>query len=94
MRALGWSSRRILSQIVQESVLLCLLSAILGTTFGVLMLNGVALIPGMGSMLAPKWSADVFGQAIGLMVILGLLGGLYPAWRAGQLRPVEALRYE
>ncbi|MEZ4636546.1 MAG: FtsX-like permease family protein [Caldilineaceae bacterium] len=94
LRALGWSSRRILSQIVQESVLLCLLSAILGTTFGVLMLNGVALIPGMGSMLAPKWSADVFGQAIGLMVILGLLGGLYPAWRAGQLRPVEALRYE
>ncbi len=94
LRALGWSSRRILVQIVQESILLCLLSALLGTAFGVLLMSALPLIPGLGSMLAPKWNINIFVQAIGLMVGLGLIGGLYPAWRAGKLRPVEALRYE
>jgi putative ABC transport system permease protein len=33
-------------------------------------------------------------QALVLCVVLGLLGGMFPAWRASRLRPVEALRYE
>jgi len=38
----------------------------------------------------------VSGIAVGMAMIvdLGAVGGLYPAWRAANLRPVEALRYE
>jgi putative ABC transport system permease protein len=33
-------------------------------------------------------------QAILVALVAGVLGGLYPAWRATRMRPVEALRYE
>lgn len=95
LRALGWSGRRILSQIMQESLLLCLLSALLGCVGAVLLLGGLAALPlAGGAMLTPSWSADTFASAIGLTLVLGLLGGLYPAWRASRLQPVEALHYE
>ena len=39
-------------------------------------------------------AARGIGQAIAVALVLGALGGLYLAWRATKLRPVEALRYE
>lgn len=94
LRALGWRRRRILGQILQESLLLCLLAGLLGSALGVLLLTGVASIPGAGQMLQASWRVETFGSAIGVALLLGLLGGLYPAWRASRLQPVEALRYE
>ncbi|MCC6167870.1 MAG: ABC transporter permease [Caldilineaceae bacterium] len=94
LRALGWRRRRILGQILQESLLLCLLAGLLGSALGVLLLTGVASIPGAGQMLQASWRVETFVSAIGVALLLGLLGGLYPAWRASRLQPVEALRYE
>jgi ABC-type antimicrobial peptide transport system permease subunit len=45
-------------------------------------------------MLVPKWSVDIFARAILVAALLGMFGGLYPAYRAVRLQPVEALRYE
>jgi putative ABC transport system permease protein len=36
----------------------------------------------------------IFAQAAVVALIAGVAGGLYPAWRATRMRPVEALRYE
>ena len=95
LRALGWPGKRILSQIMQESLLLCLLSALLGCVGAVVLLTGLSAIPfAGGSMLRPAWAPGTFVSAVALTLILGLLGGLYPAWRASRLQPVEALRYE
>ena len=95
LRALGWPGKRILSQIMQESLLLCLLSALLGSIGAVLLLGGLSRIPiAGGAMLRPTWEPATFVTAVSLAVILGLVGGYFPAWRASKLQPVEALRYE
>ncbi|MDE0200564.1 MAG: ABC transporter permease [Caldilineaceae bacterium] len=95
LRALGWPGKRILSQIMQESLLLCLLSALVGSIGAVLLLGGLSRIPiAGGAMLRPTWEPATFVIAVGLAIVLGLLGGYFPAWRASKLQPVEALRYE
>jgi ABC-type antimicrobial peptide transport system permease subunit len=94
LRALGWRRRRILGQILLESLLLCLVSAVLGSLFGVGLLSLVTLTPGVGAFVSATWTPDVFVTAFITAAVLGILGGLYPAWRASKLEPAEALRYE
>lgn len=94
LRALGWRKSRILEQIVQESLLLCLLAGLVGSVMGVVFMTFIAEMPGMGSFLRAEWDIGIFAEAIGLTLIVGLIAGAYPAWRASRLQPVEALRYE
>jgi putative ABC transport system permease protein len=94
LRALGWRRRRILGQILQESLLLCLLSGVLGAVLGVALLSLIAALPGVKQFISAAWRPETFVSAIGVALLLGLLGGIYPAWRASHLQPVEALRYE
>jgi ABC-type antimicrobial peptide transport system permease subunit len=94
LRALGWPRRRILSQILQESLYLCLFAGLLGSVLGVLLLTGLSFVPIGSRFIHATWRAETFLAAVGIALVLGLLGGLYPAWRATRLSPVEALRYE
>jgi putative ABC transport system permease protein len=64
----------------------------IGVAFGLAGL--LSSIPLWGTMLIPQWSWEVFARAIGVALALGIIGGLYPAFRATRLQPVEALRYE
>ena len=93
LRALGWRRRRVLTMILGESLLLSLIGAAAGIVLGV----GLTWLIGqseMGSFLAPSYSPLLFAQAIGTALVLGAVGGIYPAFRAAGLSPVEALRYE
>lgn len=94
LRAVGWEARRILGQILQESLYLCAVAGVAGALFGVLFLSGLGLIPAVAQYATPTWNLQTFVTAFGVAIVLGAVGGLYPAWRASQLRPVEALRYE
>jgi ABC-type antimicrobial peptide transport system permease subunit len=94
LRALGWRRRRILGMIINESLLLGLIGGVVGilVAFGLTFL--FSLIPMFGSMLSAQWDLVIFARALTVALLLGLLGGLYPAYRATRLQPVEALRYE
>ncbi|MFP4345749.1 MAG: ABC transporter permease [Anaerolineales bacterium] len=94
LRALGWRKRRVLSMIVKESVTLSLLGGVAGIVIGVLLgllLNANPIVEGF---LQLEFGWALFLQAIATAVALGIVGGVYPAWRAANLQPVEALRYE
>ena len=93
LRALGWRKRRVLFMILGESLLLSLIGAAAGIALGV-GLTWLISLSEVGSFLAPQYSPTLFAQAIGTAVVLGAVGGIYPALRAAGLSPVEALRYE
>ncbi|HLE15863.1 MAG TPA: FtsX-like permease family protein [Anaerolineales bacterium] len=93
LRALGWRRRAILGLILKEALIL----GLLGGAAGIGVAYGLALaassVP-MGESFAPVFTIDIFARAIGVALLLGLIGGLYPAYRATRMQPVEALRYE
>jgi ABC-type lipoprotein release transport system permease subunit len=93
-RALGWRRFSILSMILREALLLGLLGGFAGIALAIGLVYMLQMIPAVGSMLTPLWEPDIFIRAIGVALALGLAGGLYPAFRATRLEPIEALRYE
>jgi ABC-type antimicrobial peptide transport system permease subunit len=93
LRALGWRKRRILSAVVREAVLLSALAGVVGIILGIGLVKLAGASPA-ASYLQGSFTPQMLAQTLGLAVVLGVLGGLYPAWRASRLSPVEALRYE
>ena len=92
LKAVGWSNKRVLGMIVGESIVITLVAGIIGTILGVLAVE--VLLPMVGSALTPVYSIDTFVQAFGIAIIVGVVGGIYPAIKAVRLAPTEALRYE
>jgi ABC-type antimicrobial peptide transport system permease subunit len=93
LRALGWRQRRILGMVVREAVLLSGLAGIVGIILGMAMTKSASFVP-MGGYLQGEYGIGLFVETLIIAMILGVLGGIYPAWRASRLSPVEALRYE
>ncbi|NIS79097.1 MAG: FtsX-like permease family protein [Anaerolineales bacterium] len=94
MRALGWQRRRILAMIMNEALLLGILGGVLGIAVALGLVELLSYVPMVGGAVSPGWSLEVFARAMAVALFLGLLGGLYPAYRATRLQPVEAIRYE
>lgn len=94
-RAIGARPDDILQQILLESMVLTTLAGMAGISFAVFLLNIVenaASEPGL-----PAHFLISFWQAIGacvLLLVLGLLAGLIPAYRAMAIKPIEAIRDE
>jgi putative ABC transport system permease protein len=94
LRSLGWRKGRVLSLIIGESLALSLIGGLTGTALGVAAVRALGSSPATGGLLQGRFSPGLFIQALAVALVLGALGGFYPAWRASQLTPLEALRYE
>jgi len=99
-KAIGASDSAILTQFVLEAITLAGLGGLLGVVLGVgLILTTKLLIPLLGasgflSSFNPVLSISPILVAFVISLAIGLVAGSYPAWRAAQLNPIDALRYE
>jgi putative ABC transport system permease protein len=94
LRALGWRRRHVLGMVLQEALVLGAVGGSVGVAIGLGLTWLVTLIPGLFGSIEPVYSPELFVQAVVVALGAGLLGGLYPAWRATRMHPAEALRYE
>ena len=90
LRTNGWSQGDVLRLVTLESAYLGLLSGVAGCVMAVLGVGLVNLFVSGGVKLStPPW---LFALGVGLSLVTGTLGGLYPAWRAARLVPMDAIR--
>jgi len=94
MRAVGWRRRQVLGLVLRESLTLSGLGGLVGIGLGVAAVRAVEHVPMISGIQPGSFSLALFAQSIGVALVLGLVGGAYPAWRASRLTPAEAMRYE
>ncbi len=94
-KALGARKKDILLQFLTESSLLSLIGGIIGIMFGWLIAFTVGQVAtATGNNFTPIVGTDAIILSTSFSAIIGLFFGIYPASRAANLEPVEALRYE
>ena len=90
VKAIGGKKKSVRIQFLSEAVIISMLGAGFGIALGVLLGNIVSLLMSTSFIVPWMW---VIGGAV-ICLITGVLAGLYPAFKAGRLNPIEALRYE
>jgi ABC-type antimicrobial peptide transport system permease subunit len=110
LKAIGFSNWNVMSQFMLEGVMLSAIAGVVGIAVGSfaapllssLLLPSINLFGSAGeasrnvSVTASSASLDLnlILIAFGASLLLGVLGSLYPSWRAAKIRPAEAMKYE
>lgn len=90
-RAIGFRREHIIQIIMTEALAISLASGVTGFTAGTL-LAGLVAGKIAESAVPVSWDPLLALEVMGMALAMGLIGGLYPAWRAARLDPVTALR--
>lgn len=98
LKALGYTSKDVLTVILAEAIIMSLLGGIVGIslgTIGAYMLASRSFhIGNVVIVAAPAITPWLISYSIGMAVSTGIVGGFIPAYKASRVMPVEALRYE
>jgi putative ABC transport system permease protein len=90
--AVGWKRGRVMRMILYESALLGLFGGIVGVGLGVLGVKLLTETPAMRGLLQPDLGIPLLGLSVLIAVAVGIVSGLYPAWRSSRLTPSLALQ--
>ncbi len=96
MGAMTWDIFRL---IWFETVILCLLGGIVGSILAYLLSKGTEvlirnLLPYSPTGSLVQINIQLILTTMGIILLIGILSGIYPAWRAARIRPIEAIRSE
>jgi putative ABC transport system permease protein len=110
LKAIGASNKTVMSQFLIEGVLLSIIAGVIGIAIGVIIAPTLSsiLLPAANRMSGMRLTAgstptttttvtispELMLIGLAAAVILGVVGSLYPAWRAAKIKPAEAMRYE
>jgi putative ABC transport system permease protein len=90
--ALGWQRGRIIRMVLWESALLGLLGGVGGVLIGAVGVKILGMTPPIRGLLEPDLSMNLLAISLGIAVAVGIISGLYPAWRSSRLVPSRALQ--
>ena len=94
LRAIGWRRSRIVTMILSEAVVLAIVGAAAGCAAAIGLTRWLSQLPAANGMVSGHIAPSVVAQGVALAIAVGLLGGLYPAYHAARLLPVEGLRHD
>ena len=90
--AIGWKRSRIMRMVLWESAMLGLMGGIIGVLVGAAGVQLLLTAPAMRGMLEPDLNWRLLTTAIAIAIVVGVLSGIYPAWRSSRLTPSHALQ--
>ena len=94
LRAVGWPRGRVIRMILGEAVILAVAAALAGTAIAFFGMQALTLSPKVNGFIDPELAPAVIARGVGITVLMGVIGGAYPAYRAARLLPTEALRHD
>lgn len=90
--AIGWQRSRVMRMILLESALLGFLGGVMGVIIGSIAVKVLETLPAIHGLLEPDLSPRLMVISVAISVIVGVISGLYPAWRSSRLKPSLAMQ--